>query len=102
VQNSKATTIKTAPADPFALTYAQQGKVPLAVLGVVPVKITAENGPIQPGDLLTTSSTPGHAMRASPVNLSGIDLYRPGTIIGKALESWADGAGMIQVLIVLQ
>lgn len=77
-------------------------KIPLAVIGVVPVKVTAENGPIQPGDLLTTSSTPGHAMKASPVNLSGIEIYRSGTIIGKALEPWAGDVGVIQVLIVLQ
>lgn len=79
-----------------------QNKIPLAVVGVVPVKVTAENGAIQPGDLLTTSATPGHAMKASPVNLSGIELYRPGTIIGKALEPWTAGAGVIQVLVVLQ
>ena len=32
-------------------------KIPLAVVGVVPCKVTAENGPIQAGDLLVTSST---------------------------------------------
>ncbi len=56
----------------------QEGYVPLAVVGVVPVKASAENGPIVPGDLLTSSSTPGHAMRAGsdpPI----------GTVIGKAL-----------------
>ncbi len=35
----------------------------LALTGRVPVKITGENGAIEPGDLLTTSSTPGHAMK---------------------------------------
>lgn len=101
-RSSDGVTAKTALPDPFTLAYTQQGKVPLAVIGVVPVKITAENGPIQPGDLLTTSSLPGHAMKANPVNLAGIELYRPGTIIGKALEPWTNGAGVIQVLIVLQ
>lgn len=101
-QAEKVVSSKTTPSDPFALIYTQQGKIPLAVIGVVPVKVTAENGPIQPGDLLTTSSTPGHAMKASPVNLSGIELYRPGTILGKALEPWTEGAGVIQLLLVLQ
>ena len=70
-------------------------QVPLAVMGVVPVKATAENGPIQPGDLLTSSSTPGHAMRA------GAD-PAPGTIIGKALEPWETGSGVIQMLVMLR
>lgn len=70
------------------------GKVPLAVVGVVPVKASAENGPIAPGDLLTTSSTPGHAMRASH--------FVGGTIIGKALEPLEEGTSVIQVLVTLQ
>ena len=40
-------------------------EVPLAVVGIVPCKVSAENGPIQVGDLLVTSSTPGHAMRGT-------------------------------------
>ena len=36
----------------------------LALMGRVPVKATAENGLIRPGDLLTVSSKPGYAMRA--------------------------------------
>ncbi len=71
------------------------GQVPLAVMGVVPVKVSSENGPIQPGDLLTSSGTPGHAMRAGqnpPV----------GTVIGKALEPLTDGRGIIKMLVVLQ
>ena len=35
-----------------------------AVIGVVPVKVTAENGAIRPGKLLVRSGTPGHAMQA--------------------------------------
>jgi len=70
-------------------------QIPLAVVGIVPVKVTAENGPIQPGDLLTTSSVPGHAMRcgANP---------QVGTVIGKALEPLAEGIGVIKILVVLQ
>lgn len=72
-----------------------EDQVPLAVMGVVPVKVTAENGPIQPGDLLTTSSTAGLAMRA------GTD-PPPGTVIGKALEAWETGSGVIQMLVMLR
>jgi len=70
-------------------------KVPLAIVGVVPVKVSAENGAIHPGDLLTTSSTPGHAMKAGP---------NPpvGTVIGKALGTLAEGKGVIQMLVTLQ
>jgi hypothetical protein len=38
--------------------YASADEVPLAAGGIVPCKVSAENGPIQPGDLLVTSSTP--------------------------------------------
>ncbi len=39
--------------------------IPVAVIGIAPCKVSAENGPIQRGDLLVTSSTPGHAMKAA-------------------------------------
>jgi hypothetical protein len=76
--------------------------VPVALVGVVPTKVSAENGAIQPGDLLTTSSIPGHAMKASPLVMNGISFYAPGTIIGKALQPLASGTGMIDVLVTLQ
>jgi len=63
-------------------------RAPLALSGRVPCKVSAENGPIRPGDLLTVSSTPGHAMRAS----------EPGTVIGTALQSLDEGEGRILVL----
>jgi hypothetical protein len=75
---------------------AQAGGVPVAILGVVPCKVSAENGPIRPGDLLVTSATPGHAMRADH------ESALPGTILGKALESLDSGIGVIQVLVTLQ
>jgi len=71
------------------------GKVPLAIVGVVPCKASAENGAIRPGDLLVTSSTPGHAMRAG-------DDPPQGTVVGKALEGLESGSGVIQVLVTLQ
>ena len=79
-----------------------QERIAVALLGIVPVKVTADNGPIQPGDLLTTSSTPGHAMKAKPVVIDGVAIYPTGTILGKALESWEQGTGVIQVLITLR
>ena len=51
-------------------------------------------GSIQAGDLLTTSATFGHAMRAlDPL---------PGTIVGKALEPLDSGTGRIKVLVMLR
>ena len=71
-------------------------EVPLAVVGIVPCKVSAENGAIQVGDLLVTSSTPGHAMR-------GTDRSRMlGAVVGKALEPLTQGTGVIQVLVTLQ
>ena len=71
-------------------------EVPLAVVGIVPCKVTAENGPIAAGDLLVTSSTPGHAMK-------GTDRSRMlGAVVGKALEPMQKGIGLIQVLVTLQ
>jgi hypothetical protein len=71
------------------------GKVPLAIVGIAPVKASAENGPIAPGDLLVASAKPGHAMKAGP-NPS------IGTVIGKALEGLGSGTGVIQMLVMLQ
>jgi hypothetical protein len=73
-----------------------EGKVPLAVAGIVPVKVTAENGPVRPGDLLTSSSTPGQAMRASRERVT------VGVVLGKALEPLAEGSGVVRALVVLQ
>jgi hypothetical protein len=70
------------------------GTIPLAVVGVVPVKVSAENGPIHPGDLLVASSTPGHAMKAGPNPPQG-------TVIGKALAGLSTGTGVIQMLVTL-
>jgi hypothetical protein len=50
---------------------------PIALVGRVPVKVSTENGMIAIGDRLTSSSTPGYAMKA----------VKAGRVIGKALES---------------
>ena len=79
-----------------------QERIAVALLGIVPVKVTAENGQIQPGDLLTTSSAPGHAMKAKPVVINGVEIYPTGAILGKALEPWKQGPGVIKVLVTLR
>jgi hypothetical protein len=71
------------------------GQVPLAVIGIVPCKVSAGNGPIQPGDLLVTASLPGHAMRAG-------ENPPQGTVLGKALEGLETGTGTILILVTLQ
>jgi hypothetical protein len=73
----------------------QDGYVPLAVVGITPIKATAENGPIQPGDMLTTSSTPGFAMKAGANPPSG-------TVIGKALSPLEGEVGIVRALVMLQ
>ncbi|MCF8222746.1 MAG: hypothetical protein K9J25_06325 [Bacteroidales bacterium] len=86
----------------------------LALAGRVPVKVTDENGPIEPGDPLTTSSTPGHAMKYTPLDINKAKDFdelkailteneiRRNAIIGKAVESHPGGNGKIMVLISLQ
>jgi hypothetical protein len=71
-------------------------EIPVAIMGIVPCKASAENGPIAVGDLLTTSSIPGHAMKV--VNR----LTSAGTIVGKAMEWLASGTGMIKVMVMLR
>ncbi|MBN1135949.1 MAG: hypothetical protein JXM73_05160 [Anaerolineae bacterium] len=85
-------------ADKAGVTEVAAGDLPVAVLGIVPVKVSAENGSIQPGDLLTTSSMPGHAMRCE-----GLEQCF-GRTLGKALEGLAagQGTGVIRVLVTLQ
>ncbi|HMV13370.1 MAG TPA: hypothetical protein PKD88_10365 [Nitrosomonas sp.] len=79
----------------------KEGNFPLALSGRVPCKVTDENGPIKRGDLLCTSSKSGHAMKAQPVVMSDVALYRPSTILGKALGSLESGSGIIDVLVFL-
>ncbi len=75
---------------------------PVALSGRVPCRVTAENGPITRGDLLTSSSMRGHAMKATPRIVDGMELHAPGTIIGKALESLTEGVGIIEVFVTLR
>ena len=69
--------------------------VPVALSGKVHCKAEADGAPIEVGDLLTTSSTAGHAMKAT-------DAARYlGSILGKALAPLPEGRGLIPVLVAL-
>ncbi|MFN8239539.1 MAG: hypothetical protein U0X39_02165 [Bacteroidales bacterium] len=87
----------------------------LALTGRVPVNVTGENGDIKPGDYLTTSSTPGFAMKWTLLDVNAATDFndlkrilaenerRRNAIIGKAVESFTGpGNGKIMVLISLQ
>ncbi len=77
-------------------------KAKIATMGRVCVKVGAGTNGIAVGDLLVTSDKPGTAMRSEPIDVAGVKLHRPGTIIGKALEPLAGGEGEILVLLSLQ
>lgn len=79
-----------------------ENKVLVATTGRVRIKVDATNGPIQIGDLLVTSDKEGVAMKSLTVDVGGIMIHRPGTIIGKALEPLEKGTGEILVLLSLQ
>jgi hypothetical protein len=71
-------------------------EVPMAMVGVVPTKVSAENGAIKVGDLLVSSTTSGYAMK-------GTDRGRMlGAVIGKAMGNLNAGMGVIEVLVTLQ
>jgi hypothetical protein len=69
---------------------------PIALLGKVYCKVDAGPAPVEVGDLLTTSDTPGHAMKACDTAKAF------GAVIGKALRPLAGGRELIPVLIALQ
>jgi hypothetical protein len=73
-----------------------QGRTLVAIAGRVYCKADAHSGTIEPGDLLTTSNIPGHAMKATERDRSH------GAIIGKAMSSLKAGTGLVLVLVNLQ
>ena len=75
---------------------AAPGRGPVALVGKVYCKVDSAFGAIEVGDLLTTSPTPGHAMRAADATRSF------GAVIGKALGRHASGQGLIPVLVAMQ
>ena len=72
-----------------------RSKVLVAIAGRVYVKADANSRPIKPGDLLTTSELPGHAM-------SSDENIKQGAVIGKAMSGLSDGTGLILLLVNLQ
>jgi hypothetical protein len=86
----------------IALGEQSDSKVLVATTGRVKVKVDASKGPIHIGDLLVTSDVPGVAMKSKEINLGGVKIHRPGTLIGKALEPLEKGKGEILVLLSLQ
>ncbi|MGH9422328.1 MAG: hypothetical protein ACRD3J_20285, partial [Thermoanaerobaculia bacterium] len=84
------------------LGVASDSKAKIATTGRVKVRVDASKEPIQKGDLLVTSDRPGMAMKSEPLDLGGIKIHRPGTLIGKALEPLDRGEGEILVLLSLQ
>jgi hypothetical protein len=73
-----------------------EGRKSIALLGKVYCKVDASRTPIEVGDLLTTSDTPGHAMKVTN------PLKAFGSVIGKALRPLSEGQGLIPILIALQ
>jgi hypothetical protein len=74
----------------------QADRMPMALIGKVYCKVDARYSPIEVGDLLTTSSTPGHAMKATD------PLKAFGAVLGKALHGLAGGQGLLPILVSLQ
>ena len=86
----------------LTLGEACEDRALVATVGRVKVMVDAGNEGIAIGDLLVTSDVPGVAMKSMPVEIGGVRLHRPGTLIGKALEPLAKGRGEILVLLSLQ
>jgi len=74
----------------------RENRTPVALRGKVYCKVDAHYGAIEVGDLLTTSPTAGHAMKATD------PLKAFGAVIGKALQPLTHGQGLIPILIALQ
>jgi hypothetical protein len=72
----------------------KNNEIPVAITGIVPCKVSTENGPIKRGDLLTSSGTPGYAMKATDPKI--------GTVLGKAMEALDSGKAKIEILVILQ
>jgi hypothetical protein len=75
---------------------AADGKHPVALTGRVYCWMDASHGAIEPGDLLTTSDTPGHGMKVTQ------HTQAQGAILGKAMTGLHEGKGLVLVLVTLQ
>jgi hypothetical protein len=83
--------VSSYPAQVYGADVKYQGSnpKPVALKGRVPLKVTAENGAIKPGDKLVASTKAGYAMKAT----------KAGHAIGTALASLDKGEGMIEVFV---
>jgi hypothetical protein len=68
----------------------------IALVGTAYCLVDADRGRVVPGDLLTTSSRPGHAMKATA------EARCLGAIVGKALAGLPTGQGLVPVLVMLR
>ena len=84
------------PAIVFDRVQTATNRAPIALIGKVCCKVDARYGAIEVGDLLTTSPTPGHAMKAAD------PIAAFGTVVGKALRDLREGQDLIPILIALQ
>ncbi|PIT90559.1 MAG: hypothetical protein COU22_01505, partial [Candidatus Komeilibacteria bacterium CG10_big_fil_rev_8_21_14_0_10_41_13] len=82
--------VSTSSVERFGTSALGTSSQPVVISGVTKVKVTAENGPINSGDFLTTSATRGHAMLATKIGAG---------VLGMALEGFSEGEGLIDVLI---
>jgi hypothetical protein len=73
-----------------------EGGQNVALSGRVYALADASNGAIRPGDLLTSSATPGHVMKVTN------HARAQGAIVGKAMSALSEGKGMVLVLVSLQ
>jgi hypothetical protein len=71
-------------------------RIPLAIIGKVFCKADAIECAIEAGDLLTSSTNPGYAMKVTEWSRAF------GAVIGKALSSMTTGRGLIPILVSLQ
>jgi len=72
------------------------GNYPVALTGRVYCYVDATENPVNPGDLITTSDTPGHAMKVTNYAKA------QGAILGKAMSSLDSGKGLVLILVTLQ
>jgi len=72
------------------------GEYPVALTGRVYCNVDAGYGSIEPGDMITTSDTPGHGMKVSD------HTQAQGAIVGKAMTALESGTGQVLVLVSLQ
>jgi hypothetical protein len=79
----------------FDKQQSEAERIPVSLMGKVACRVDAQYSPIEVGDLLTTSPTLGHAMKAEDHSRAF------GATIGKALRPLRAGKGVVPTLIAL-